>query len=259
MPSRKKRSDWLQIGSGKGYFHRVHYPLQCLIFIAPLLVVYQIGAIIHPWTEQEAPNHVIAFVLMLRFFHLFGAVGSWLPLASVIAILLCWHLARKDAWKFEPSLYAGMAAESIALAIPVFVIGMAVQQRMVRADAAWTAAAAGGPMPWQTAAVISIGAGIYEELLFRLIAITVLNMILIDVFELKLAQAIPIIVLVSALLFALYHRLGDTPLTLGYFFFLMAFGVYCAGVFIYRGFGIVVGCHAVYDLIVVGAMYYRGH
>ena len=257
------------MGAGKGFFLRVHRPLQCLVFITPLLLIYQIGALLHPWSlEQEGPNHVIAFVLMLRFFSLFGAAGSWLPLAAVVAILLAWHLARKDPWDFDPELYLGMAIESIVWALPIFIISLAV----IRQLPAWAtepvlAAAGTNPaadLPWPTAAVISVGAGIYEELLFRLERPSrQLNMILVDMLKMRIQRAIPLIILTSSLLFSLYHGLDSKApgilATPGYYIILMALGVYFSGIFIFRGFGIAVGCHAVYDLIVVATANYRGH
>lgn len=254
--ARRKGNDWLGFGQGKGYVHRVHYPLQCLVFITPLLLIYQIGSIglFRQWTpDQAAPTHVIAFVLMLKFFALFGAAGNYLPLLTIVAILVAWHLARRDKWTFEPKLYLGMAGESILWAIPVFVIGLAMLKHTATGQppaGAGTSMEMGG-LPWQTAVILSVGAGIYEELLFRLIGITVLNIILVDIFEIKLSWAIPLIILISAGLFAAYHFLGDAKMTPSYVFFLTAFGVYCAAIFMYRGFGIAVGTHAVYDIIVV--------
>jgi membrane protease YdiL (CAAX protease family) len=193
---------------------------------------------------------------MLKFFALFGAVGNILPPLAVIAILFFWHLARKDPWDFEPKLYAGMFGESILWAIPIFVIGLAVL-RNTNAGMAYLQAAAPPPiastnqLPWQTESILSIGAGIYEELLFRLIAIIFLNIILVDIFEMRVQTAIPIIIVTSAILFAAYHLLGAEPFNLATFTFRSAMGVYLAGIFIYRGFGIAVGTHTTYDLIVV--------
>jgi hypothetical protein len=253
-----KRTEWLQFGSGKSYFHRVHRPLQCLVFISPLLLIYQIGSAIHPGlSAQDHENwQVVAFVLMLKFFAFFGAAGNVLPLLAVIAILICWHLARKDPWDFDPPLYTGMAIESIIWGIPFIVIGLAIQRHMP-APAFQTlalngaAGSGGGALPWQTEVVLSVGAGIYEELLFRLIAINVLSIILMDLLELKPHTAIPIIIVGSALMFSAYHLLGTESFDAGKFAFRSAMGIYLAGIYVYRGFGIAVGTHTVYDLIVV--------
>ena len=51
---RRKRKDWLVFGSGKSYLDRVHHPLQCLIFITPLLLFYQIGSSIDRWPPEQA-------------------------------------------------------------------------------------------------------------------------------------------------------------------------------------------------------------
>lgn len=272
---RRKRKDWLVFGAGKSYLDRVHHPLQCLIFITPLLLFYQIGSALDRWPpDQATPTHVVAFKLMLDFFKVFGAAGNFLPLLAVVAILLAWHLARKDPWDFDPRLYSGMAGESILWAIPIYVIGLAVFRHTQTAaplpppGMAWglpflslaDGAGGGTSLPLQTQLILSVGAGIYEELLFRLIAITLLNIILVDVFEMKVPTAIPVIIIISAVLFSAYHYLGNEPFSYAVFFFRTAIGIYLAGIYIYRGFGIAVGCHAVYDLILVGVDFWRtGH
>ncbi len=243
---RKKQSEWLGIGAGNSYYHRVHRPLQCLIFISPLLLLYQIGSTIQPWDSRgQAPENVLAFVKMLRFFHWFGANGSWLPMFAVVAILLAWHVARRDPWEFQPKLYALMGLEGLAWSIPMITMGL------VLARNAGLSAPTLSNFPWQTQVVLSIGAGVYEEFVFRLVAITVLNLILIDIFELKPQAALPVIILTSAVMFSLYHYGGNEPFAWNTFFFRTAAGIFFAGVFIFRGFGITVAAHAFYDLIVV--------
>jgi hypothetical protein len=251
----RKRTEWLQFGSGKTYAHRTHWPLQCLIFITPLLLFYQIAAAIHPWvaSPDQAPPHVVAFVLLLRFFEIFGAAGNILPPLAVVAILISWHVARKDKWTLDPPLYAGMAAESVVWAIPIFVIGLVLVRTSWRMAGGMALQAPIGPgsLPWQTEIVLSVGAGIYEELLFRLMAIILLNIVLVDIFELKTTTAIPLVLILSAVMFSAYHYLGNEPFNAATFLFRTAMGIYLAGIFIYRGFGIAVGAHAVYDVIAV--------
>lgn len=273
----RSRSQRLELGQGP-----THRPLQCLVFISPLLLIYQIGSFVHPWDPtQPSPVHVIAFTLLLKFFAAFGALGTYMPLLAVIGVLLAWHLARKDKWDFEPSLYIRMAVESILWAVPIFTLSLFVQQGLSpipqrinsnpTPHTSWIAQpapplAAALPsassshlsqLPIPNAMIIAIGAGIYEELIFRLIAITMLSLFFVDILELKLVHALPLMILISAFLFAIYHKLGAIPLNLSWFLFLMAFGIYCAGIFLFRGFGIAVGTHAVYDLIVIIATYYH--
>lgn len=244
------------MGSGKSYFHRVHQPLQCLIFITPLLLFYQILSVGRLVSEHSG---LVAFALMVKFFAFFGAAGSVLPLGAVVAILMFWHLARKDPWDFDPKLYAGMAGESVVWGIPFFVIGLAFARHVIAPGFAEIPLAAAGAVgrSWQSEVVLSVGAGIYEELLFRLIAITLLNIILVDIFEMKVQWAIPLIVLISATLFSAFHYLGDEVFHPATFSFRLALGVYLAGIYVYRGFGIVVGAHTVYDLLVVALTHLR--
>jgi hypothetical protein len=246
-----KKSGWQLFGNGKTYADRVHRPLQCLIFITPLLLIYQIGSALQSTELNQAPQHVLAFVYLLKFFAIFGAAGNYLPLLAVVIVLLFWHAARKDKWDVEPPLYVGMSLESIAWALPVFIMGLVLTRHF--SMSAMVATNPGGSLTLSQDTVLSIGAGIYEEFVFRLIAITLLNIVLVDLFKMKLASAIPIIIVVSAIAFSCYHYLGQEAFAYRWnvFFFRTAAGIYFAGIFIFRGFGVTVGCHAVYDLMVV--------
>lgn len=59
-------------------------------------------------------------------------------------------------------------------------------------------------------------------------------------------------VLVSSLVFAVAHYVGHAGDTFYWFSFLFRFvaGVFFSILFIYRGFGIAAGTHAVYDILV---------
>jgi membrane protease YdiL (CAAX protease family) len=145
-----------------------------------------------------------------------------------------------------------MAAESFLWAVALVILfvavahGVAVQALTHPVEHAMTR------LSWQSHVVLSIGAGIYEELLFRLVLITVLNIILVDLFGLSVAKAIPVIIMASSVLFSLYHFLGNEQPTWGAFVIRTIAGIYFAGIFIFRGFGIDVATHAGYDLMVVG-------
>ena len=96
-----------------------------------------------------------------------------------------------------------------------------------------------------------VGAGVYEETLFRLILVPVFF------WSLRLLQtpqifASTLAVTGSALLFALAHHAGSPgePFTWFAFIFRWMAGVFFAWVFVLRGFGVAVGTHTIYDILV---------
>lgn len=100
-------------------------------------------------------------------------------------------------------------------------------------------------------AVTYVGAGIYEEVLFRLLLLPACYV------WFRMLQAGPrasavLAVVTTSLMFALAHYVGPAGDTLVpyTFCFRAAAGAYFAALFLTRGFGITVGTHAAYDLIV---------
>jgi membrane protease YdiL (CAAX protease family) len=105
--------------------------------------------------------------------------------------------------------------------------------------------------------VTGVGAGIYEELLFRLVLILSLLVLFQDVLGWGKSNSIVLAVLVSAALFGAHHHIdfltgrpnqGDLFDWTKFVFRTMA-GIYFAILFAIRGFGITAGTHAFYDII----------
>src|SRR5262249_48152598 len=96
-----------------------------------------------------------------------------------------------------------------------------------------------------------VGAGIYEEMLFRLL---LFSAILTGLRKIGVGRLLPVALaaLSSALLFSAAHHIGPNgePLEGYTFLFRTLAGVYFAVVYQLRGFGIAVGGHACYDVIV---------
>ena len=105
--------------------------------------------------------------------------------------------------------------------------------------------------------VTGIGAGIYEELIFRLVLICALMIFFQDFLQFEQRFAVILAVLVSAALFSAHHHIvflngqfGRTmPFNWTEFTFRTVAGVYFAFLFAIRGFGITAGTHAFYDII----------
>jgi membrane protease YdiL (CAAX protease family) len=105
---------------------------------------------------------------------------------------------------------------------------------------------------WQQKLLISVGAGLYEELLFRMVLIGVVLVLFDDVLSAPEWLGKTAAVAVSALLFTVYHQpIADGRILWAAIMLYLSSGVYLGCLFLLRGFGIVVAVHALYDVMVL--------
>jgi membrane protease YdiL (CAAX protease family) len=226
------------------YLQQSSQPLASLLFVLPLLVAYELGT--RAYVPQE---RIIAFNLLQEFFAFFGATGRFLPALAVAGILLSWHIARSDRWRVHPGTLAGMGVESVAWGLPLIAVS---------AVSAYYLPLMTGQGDWRGMIVLSLGAGIYEELVFRLVAFTLLHLLLIDVLGLPRLAGAGVVILASAMLFSGYHYLGSEQFEWHSFVFRTSAGIYFGAIFLFRGFGVTAGAHAAYDVIAVGLLLHAG-
>ena len=273
---RKRAGDKSPRHQVTSYWERTLWPLQSLYFLLPLLVGYELGAVVFAPEGGERLPQIYAERMLGRFFEWTGVTGYYLPGVAAVVVLFCLHLARRDPWRPEPRLYLAMLIESVLLAAPLFVFSImittppppeisqpgAALSHLIPGVLASTADAAtglDGVDSWRQGVVFSIGAGIYEELVFRLIVIALAHMLLSDLLALPKGWAAAGSIALSAVLFALYHPFdthlpwGWTSADWGRFVFYTLAGLYFAAIYVYRGFGIVAATHALYDVMVIVA------
>lgn len=108
---------------------------------------------------------------------------------------------------------------------------------------------------WPQGVLCAIGAGLYEELAFRLFLLSLLQLLFGRVC--RFHDIPPLLapvgaILVSGLLFALAHHLAPgTPPPVGWvFLFRSIMGILLGLLFVLRGFGVVVYAHTWYDMII---------
>jgi hypothetical protein len=99
--------------------------------------------------------------------------------------------------------------------------------------------------------VLSLGAGVYEEAVFRLGALTLISVVLCDVIRVPAKPGLCAAVLGSSVLFAFYHYWGAEPFGWRSMVFRTLAGIYFSILFLCRGFGITVGAHSAYDVLIV--------
>ena len=215
-------------------------PLDALAFLTPLILFYELASAIQP-------GRVVAFELMRKFFELFGHFGVWAPGVAVILILLATHIASGESWRIHWRIVAWMYVEAVLLAIPLLLLN-------------WSIPLAAGIEPGDSLVgriAMGIGAGVYEELVFRLVLLSIVVVIGADVLRLDRGGVAVTAVVISSIAFAAHHHrpFGSEPFDATLFCFRALAGCYLSIVFWYRGYGPAAGCHAAYNvaLAFVGA------
>ncbi len=240
------------------YFDLSRTHTYSLLFAIPLLLLYEVGA---AWvsTTSAAPLRNGADV-MVRTLLATGGVRSTLGVtALLVALAALFVLAewrRKKVQRLQAGIFAGMLAESAAYAL-VFgaVVGTATQ--WVLGGGGVRLAADGGSLsdlPLGQGIVLSLGAGIYEELLFRVILAGGLY-VLFRSGGLQRGRSGVFAALLSALAFSAFHYVGPygDPWELTSFTFRFLSGLALSALFLLRGFGIAAWTHALYDVFLMVA------
>ena len=262
------------------YWERTQWPLQSLYFLLPLLIIYEVGAAVFAPEGNERLPQIYAERMLGQFFQWLGVTGYYLPGVAAVVVLFCQHLTRRDPWKPEPPLYLAMFVESMLLAAPLFVFSIMITDgpgvnpnpdptgggnlAMLLASTANAATGLDGVASWREGVIFALGAGVYEELVFRLIVIALAHIVLSDLLALPQGWAAGGAIGLSAVLFALYHPFAThipwewSPSDWGRFTFYSLAGLYFAAIYVYRGFGIVAATHALYDVMVIAAHFRQG-
>lgn len=233
------------------YLEESSRPLVSLFFIFPILFLYEVGwRVINVGREIPIVNGADA--ILKEVLQRCGVYGSTLSAVVVLLTLFLFHLHRHDSWRFHITTLAGMIPESLLVAVPIFFLEKAVNTVLLMT-------AGFGPISDRAQkAIFSLGAGVYEEFLFRLVLLGLLFAVARQL-EKKKQTLYWLGILISAILFSFFHHLGPhgDPWEMRLFAFRSIVGVYFAWIYTARGFGIAVGCHTAYNLMVILMDYIR--
>ena len=233
------------------YLASTRHPLPCLMFLLPLLAAYEAGIYLiggaQPQSIRNGADAWLRWVL-----DVYGVKPFLAAPIIIIAVFVIWSLRR---WEDRPErtfpVLCGMCLESVLFAFCLFAIGHNFGPMLRASGVTMATAEISIPTTALTQIVTFVGAGIYEEVLFRLFLITGLAAILKCAFVPGWAATL-LAGLGSALLFASAHHIGPhgEPIDTYRFLYRTTAGVYFALLFWFRGFGVVVGTHALYDVLV---------
>ena len=227
-------------GESDSYWSLSRTPLMSLIFTFPLVLAYEGGVLL---LGRGSPRNGADVWLRNGLDALGFGAYFLLPVLTVLG-LLAWHHIEHQRWRFSVLVLVGMLLECLLLASVL--VGLARLQ-----GEWWPLAVAGG---WAGVAARLIGfcgAGLYEEVLFRLLLLPAVMWGCARAGASEWGAAFWGVMLTS-LLFSAAHYVGPLgdPFELYSFTFRTMAGLFFATLFVVRGFGIAAGTHAAYDMLV---------
>lgn len=239
------------------YWQRSRAPRYSLLFVLPLFAVYEaLAAAIGGSSGATNVRNAADVVLKTPFIMVSGARGSMAFFATVIAIcvFLVVRDLRKSRDRLRPSTFSLMLGESAVLAALLGIVVGIITQRLISAMALSAQAGATGieHLPMDARLMLALGAGLYEELLFRVLLVGGLAM----AFRWLLpgrAVAGVLAAVVGALVFSAFHYVGEygDRLEIGSFVYRAVAGLTFSALYLTRGFGITAWTHALYDVYVM--------
>lgn len=231
------------------YLAESQLPWTILVFLLPAILFYEIRLVVLLASGEQvlvnkAQHGVLRFLEAIGLGDA-GLFAMALPGAVLAVLLLIWQVLLRAPWRIAPATLAIMLAESAAMALPLLLLsGIASGDALAAPQPDWSSLGVSARI------AVSLGAGLYEELVFRLILLATLHAVLVDLLGMRPAVGSSIAVAVAAALFAAYHPLrdaaGEIDWRRGAFY--VAAGLWLGAVMLLRGFGIVVGAHALYDI-----------
>lgn len=239
-----------------GYFNISAKPWHTLLFLLPFIIFHELGSA--GVIGNGVSETLEAQDMLVRFFDLFGAIGLHLPAIALVVTLLIQHLISKASWQIKPGVLLAMIAESAFLTGPLIVTAIVMSSLVpaLQAQADVIVVTAEPQLTLFEGFYLAFGAGLYEEMLFRLVLITMLHFLVTDVLGFKHKTGLIVAVILSALAFAWHHDAvaSNGALNLRLALFYTIAGIYFGVLFLARGFGIAVGAHLMYDLLVLVVM-----
>ena len=165
--------------------------------------------------------------------------------------LLIWRDIQRHPGRLQRRILGLMLIESLVYAALLGGVVSALTSLVLHPVLALAQGPAGAPasMPLVTQLVVSLGAGIYEELLFRVLLVSGFTILLLQA-GVPRHPAVIVAVAASALIFSAFHYVGPfgDRLNLASFTFRVIAGLVFSAMYVSRGLGITAWAHALYDV-----------
>ena len=235
-----------------GYFAESRTFASGVVSVLPLMFVYHWGIIQSGYGERNLAQAWLVGPLQLVGLE----AAHLLNVALVIALLaVLWRSGRSSSFSLLAAV--GIAGESALYAVLLYKAAPALAGLLDE-----RASGLAFTINWQRHApfCLALGAGVYEELLFRLLLIGGGALLLGKVFMWSRTPSMAVMLVISSLLFAGAHHVGPLgePLESYSFLYRTVCGVALGALFLARGFGVAAWTHSIYNALVLAQQAVNG-
>ncbi|MEI6234926.1 MAG: CPBP family intramembrane glutamic endopeptidase [Planctomycetota bacterium] len=256
-------------GEARSYWSESRQPIYSALLVLPFLMIYEVGLVV---LRSDVINGGQAILKHLGapVVQFLGVSGGLISIVFIVAAFFVWQFRRKGTWKVQWPVLSFMFFESLFYAVLLFLVLRAfvhyvaedprppVMKRhtmmveRVPSEVVCAARSTGESGTDLRDFVLYCGAGVYEELVFRVILLGLLMLVLTKFMHMEHAYAAAWAVFLGAVIFAAYHHVGATgdKFEVNVFLQRLLCGLYFSTLYYTRSFGVAAASHALYDIVV---------
>ncbi len=231
----------------QGYFTSSWSLTYSYLSVLPLLILYELLITISQ-PDSDAEIRLSADIWIKAIFSWTGTNTLLITLFLIVVFGIVIYFRESDN---RPTIkgryFTLMILESLGWAVVIALFVSAIVGQLFA-----MASGGGAELTFLQWLALALGAGVYEELVFRVVLVAALLFLFRQLF---LSEWLPpfLAIILSALIFSGVHYIGPLgdPFTLSSFTFRFLFGLALTALLIYRGFGIAAWTHSLYDVLVI--------
>ncbi len=239
------------------YWRVSRAPRYSLLFALPLLLLYEVAAFLLSGDTIAGVRNGADVLLKSLFVSFGGQRGLLLFDILLLGVGAAFILRdrRRNPEPMRAGVFLGMLGESVVGGLLFGGLAGLLTALLLRGvPHLMLAQISSLSVPTQLA--VALGAGIYEELLFRVLLVGGLALFARRILGWRPAAAGVLAAALGAVVFSAFHYVGayGDAFTLPSFLFRLIAGLLFSAMYLLRGFGITAWTHALYDVFLIVAM-----
>lgn len=225
------------------YFRVTREPFHSFLISLPLIFSYELLVFLLNRSDITGLRNG-ADIIFRQLFSIFGIYGFYaVGLVLIIVFLVSYYFYDQSGREVHFRFYYFPLAivESSVYAVVLFLIFSKISDFDISLN-----------LNVKQNFVLVLGAGVYEEFIFRVILITGFNFFLTQILRFGKVSSYLLAIMASSFVFSLFHYLGAYGEVFVLRTFILRFlsGVYLAGIYLFRGYGLAAYTHSIYDMMV---------